>query len=591
MEAFLPDDHTIAPLRWAYQQRGEEDADVAHPDVFRSKVSAAQAQPFTAVKFEAEVRGDASVELHECTTLAAVVDRLKCVLGDSTRLRTSDLLVDVVVGLRFSVTEELHEDGTHQRHLALGEVSTALRAFRLGPQELTNLALDLPADICELDQVSTIDPSRTAIPERGQPDDFVGHVSSNEQRKTLTKFTKNVKDSPKNLIFCQKCAIFSHINSPMFTMRGETKWIPPQGTGPIRRERRRQLKGGIEVPKSFEGERVKEQAENPYGVVEMKKRFIKNEIDNAVPMDTPDRDLVIEQLVDRAYTGPTQSEFFKAKTKAEMRGVVEQVLTEQGMGSEPESQMTAQEAQAEAARVLEEEMRKRGHEINKAKKGLESVYGDQPIEGDAVEVVSAGDVSETQTDYKTETVEVPLSREEEAAAAEAERALQQELAARGLAERPTSEEIAMPSAEEEELPELSDEDIEALDDEDKPKAAAIGLTSGVAGSAMGAQKEAGQKTAPETGASKEVAQVDRAEFLNKLAEQRKEQLKQKMESGMTLEDLNEMLDYEIQDADMDIEELEDDQESLVQQAINKREVALKLKEWLASQSENAAAAK
>lgn len=395
-------------------------------------------------------------------------------LGDSTRLRTSDLLVDVVVGLRFPVAEELPEDGTHQRHLALCEVSIALRAFRLGPQKLTNPALDLPADVCELDQASAIDPSRTPIPERGQLDDVVGHVSSNEQRKTLTKFIKNVKDSPKNLIFCQKCAIFSHINSPMFTMRGERKSIPRSVTGSVRKERR--LKGGIEVPSTYEGERMKEKAENnPYGVVEMKKRFVKNEIGNAVPMDTPDRDLVIEKLVDRAYTGPTQSEFFKAKSKAEMRGVIEQVLAEQGMGSEPEPQMTAEEAQAEAARVLEEEMRKRGHEIKKAKKGLESFYSDQPVEGDEVEVVSAGEVSENQTDYKTETVEVLLSPDEEAAAVAAEAEAQAEMARLGYGKKKENSEIieALPD-DEEELPELTDKDIEALDQEDKPQAAAIG---------------------------------------------------------------------------------------------------------------------
>lgn len=375
----------------------------------------------------------------------------------------------------------------------------------------------------------------------------------------------------------------------MFTMRGEAKWIPPQGTGPVRKERSRRLKGGIEVPKSFEGERVKEKADNPYGVVELKKRFIQNEIDNAVPMDTPDRDQVIEQLVDRAYTGPTQSEFFKAKTKAEMRGVVEQVLTERSMGSEPaEPQMTAQEAQAEANRVLEEEMRKRGHEISKAKKGLESVFGDQPIEGDQIEVVPAGQTTENRPDYKTETVEVPeepLSPEEQAAAAEAERALKQELAARGLGERPASEEIAMPSAEEEELPELGDEDIEALGEEEAPKAAQLATAYG----GHAAQKATGQEVNVATGATREVSQIDRGEFLNKLAEQRKEQLQQKLEGGMSVEDLNELLDAEIEDADMDIEELEDDQETFIKQAINKREVALKLKEWLADQSDAAAA--
>jgi hypothetical protein len=106
----------------------------------------------------------------------------------------------------------------------------------------------------------------------------------------------------------------------------------------------------------------------------------------------------------------------------------------------------------------------------------------------------------------------------------------------------------------------------------------------------------GSIAASEVGSAKQEAQqdikitnVDQSEVVNKLLNQQKELWKKKIDAGMNVEDALAVIENEIDNANEDIEELGDDQELMIKQAMDKLKVNEALKSWIENEEYKRAA--
>lgn len=117
----------------------------------------------------------------------------------------------------------------------------------------------------------------------------------------------------------------------------------------------------------------------------------------------------------------------------------------------------------------------------------------------------------------------------------------------------------------------------------RPKA--VKLATAYGGSVAAAEVGAKKTEAKEI----RIANVEQAEMISKLIEQKKQILLKKINAGMDVNDILEGINFDIEGAEDDIAELDNNQETIIKEAINLRAVSLELKKWLESEEYKKAA--